>query len=137
MEDGTGMLIGALAEATGVTAETIRYYEKERILPAPRRSGQGKYRRYAPAEVQRLRFVRRARDLGFSLDDVRGLLSLSASAPDAPCDDVDGIAQRHIADIDAKIAHLRALRGELARLLKGCDSRAGVGNCRLLAALSE
>jgi DNA-binding transcriptional MerR regulator len=136
MEDA-GLMIGELAKMAGVTAETIRYYEKERVIPRPKRSGSGKYRRYAPADADRLRFVKRARDLGFSLDDVRELLALAESSPAKPCGNVTEIARAHIAAVEDKIARLTLLRAELARLTDGCDPQAALANCRLLGALSQ
>jgi DNA-binding transcriptional MerR regulator len=135
MSDSAGLMIGELARLTGVTAETIRYYEKERVIPRPKRAGSGKYRRYERADADRLRFVRHARDLGFSLDDVRELLTLAESDPKKPCEGVDQIARSHMAAVDAKIAQLTALRRELGRLTADCDPSAGVGDCSLLSAL--
>ncbi len=105
MVDGAGGLtIGALAERTGVTAETIRYYERVGVLPRPTRGaagvGHAGYRRYGPADVERLAFVRRARDLGFSLDGVRELLSF-ADDPGRPCAGVDQRARAHLAQVRA------------------------------------
>jgi DNA-binding transcriptional MerR regulator len=135
MADTAGLMIGELAKLTGVTAETIRYYEKERVIPRPKRAGSGKYRTYERADADRLRFVRHARDLGFSLDDVRELLTLAESDPKKPCGDVDQIARAHMAAVDAKIAQLTALRRELGRLTADCDPKSGVGDCSLLSAL--
>lgn len=134
MEAG-GLMIGELAKLAGVTAETIRYYERERVLPRPKRAGSGKYRRYERADADRLRFVKRARDLGFSLDDVRELLALAKSNPAKPCGNVDQIARAHLAAVEAKIAQLTLLRGELTRLTDGCDAKAAIADCRLLSAL--
>jgi DNA-binding transcriptional MerR regulator len=120
-----------------VTAETIRYYEKERVIPRPKRAGSGKYRRYEQADADRLRFVKRARDLGFSLDDVRELLALAESSPAKPCNNVDEIARAHLAAVDEKISRLTLLRSELAQLTAGCDPKAAIANCRLLNALNQ
>src|SRR5215213_2983616 len=114
MENG-GLMIGELAKLAGVTAETIRYYERERVIPRPKRTGTGNYRRYEQRDADRLRFVERARDLGFSLDDVRELLALAESTPSKPCNNVDEIARAHIAAVDEKIARLTLLRAELAQ----------------------
>lgn len=129
------MVIGALAERTGVTAETIRYYERVGVLPQPVRGNAG-YRRYGPADVERLSFVRRARDLGFSLDEVRELLSL-ADEPDRPCAEVDQLARAHLAQVEAKIAQLAALRAELVRVIGACRGGVAVSDCRILHALSD
>ena len=79
--------------------------------------------------------MRHARDLGFSLDDVRQLLTLADSDPKNPCGDVDQIARAHMAAVDAKIAQLTALRRELGRLTADCDRSTGIGDCSLLSAL--
>jgi DNA-binding transcriptional MerR regulator len=133
----SGLMIGELAKLAGVTAETIRYYEKERVIPRPKRAGSGKYRRYEQADADRLRFVKRARDLGFSLDDVRELLALAESSPAKPCNNVDEIARAHLAAVDEKISRLTLLRSELAQLTAGCDPKAAIANCRLLNALNQ
>ena len=132
----TGLLIGELAGLTGVTPETIRYYERERVIPRAKRGGSGRYRRYDRADADRLRFVKRARDLGFSLDDVRELLALAESDPSKPCGDVGQIARAHIAAVTEKIARLKKLRRELAVLTADCDPAAAVAECKLLSALN-
>lgn len=132
------MTIGALSERTGVTIETIRYYERVGVLPRPARHAAGVthagYRRYRVADVERLAFVRRARELGFSLDEVRELLSL-ADDPGRPCAEVDAIARAHRAQVEAKIAQLAALRAELDRVIGQCRGGFAVADCRLLSAL--
>jgi DNA-binding transcriptional MerR regulator len=130
------MTIGELAARTGVTPETIRYYEREGVVPPATRGGAGRYRRYDAADAERLCFVRHARDLGFSLDEVRELLALAAGDPDGPCGDVNRIARAHLAQVDTKLAQLQALRTELAVLIDACDSDRAVAECSLLGALS-
>jgi DNA-binding transcriptional MerR regulator len=137
MNDNGGLMIGELAKLAGVTAETIRYYERERVIPRPKRAGSGRYRRYESADADRLRFVKRARDLGFSLDDVRELLALAASSPEKPCANVNEIANAHMAAVEEKIQRLTLLRTELARLTAACDPKDAIADCRLLAALSQ
>lgn len=132
----TTLTIGELAQRTGVTPEAIRYYEREGVIPPASRVGAGSYRQYGAADAQRLRFVRRARDLGFSLDEVRELLTLAAGDPNKPCDDVNQIAHAHLAQVDAKLKQLRALRRELNRLIDACDRDAALVDCSLLSALS-
>lgn len=118
---------------TGTKVETIRYYERIGLLAAPERTA-GNYRAYTSEHLNRLSFIRRSRDLGFSLDQVRELLDLSDDR-DRPCDAVDAIAKEHLADVDRKIADLRALRRELGNLLAQC--RCGtVADCRIIEALS-
>lgn len=130
------LTIGALAARTGVTAETIRYYEREGVIPRAERRGSGQYRRYTTGDAERLRFVRRARDLGFSLDEVRELLDLANGQRGGPCAEVNRIARAHLAQVDAKLAQLAMLRTELNRLVAACDRNAAVTDCRLLSALS-
>ncbi|WP_245841663.1 MerR family transcriptional regulator [Sphingomonas lenta] len=123
--------IGKLAEATGTKVETIRWYEKVGLIAPPARTG-GNYRAYSPDDLARLSFIRRARDLGFSLDQVRALLDL-ATDPGRDCGSVDELTTGHLAEVDRKIADLTALRRELAILLTSC--RGGtVSDCRILEA---
>ena len=137
MAEKDALLIGELAELAGVTPETIRYYERERVIPVATRSGGGKYRHYDRDDADRLRFVKRARDLGFSLDSVRELLTLAEGDSSKPCGDVDEIARTHIADIDEKLARLKALRRELTRLTSDCNPNGRIAECRLLTALNR
>ena len=132
----TTLSIGELAQRTGVTPEAIRYYEREGVIPPARRTGAGSYRQYGTADAERLRFVRRARELGFSLEEVRELLALAAGDPARPCGDVNQIAHAHLAQVDAKLVQLRALRRELNHLIEACDRDAPLADCSLLSALS-
>ena len=125
--------IGDLARATGTKVETIRYYERIGILPAPARTAGGQ-RAYAPDHLRRLAFVRRARDLGFGLDQARVLLDL-ADQPERDCAAVDAVARVHLAEVDRKLADLAALRRELADLVDRC-SHGRVAECRIMEALS-
>lgn len=125
--------IGALAEATGSKVETVRYYERIGLLPQPGRTT-GNYRAYTADHLARLSFVRRARDLGFTLDQIRALLEL-ADHKDNDCCSVDAVARGHLADIDRKIADLKALRRELNDLLNQCQ-QGTIADCRIIGALS-
>lgn len=127
------MTIGELARGTQTKVETVRFYEKSGLLPAPGRTS-GNYRAYGPEHLSRLSFIRRSRDLGFSLDQVRTLLDL-ADHRDRPCEAVDTIAMEHLAEVDRKIADLRALRHELDRMIAQCR-RGTVAECRIIDALS-
>ena len=129
--------IGELATQTGVSVEAIRFYEREGVIPRAARGGAGRYRRYDTADAERLRFVRHARELGFSLDNVRELLSLAGGGPTRHCTDVNRIARSHLAEVESKLARLTALRVELQRLIRECDEIVPVAECRILAALSE
>lgn len=125
--------IGAVARATGIKVETIRWYERVGMLPPPERTA-GNYRSYGPAHLARLGFIRRARELGFSLDQVRTLLRL-ADKPEQPCAEVDGVARAHLQLVERKLADLEALRRELAGLIESCG-RGDIADCRIVQALS-
>lgn len=125
--------IGQLADATGAKVETIRYYESIGLLEAPARTA-GNYRAYSSDHLARLSFIRRARDLGFTLEEVRALIGLSEQRGQS-CGDIDALARAHLADIDRKIADLRALKRELTRVVESCD-RGVVDNCKILEALA-
>ncbi len=127
------MTIGRLAKATGTKTETIRYYERIGLLNPPNRS-HGNYRVYGQAELARLSFVRRVRDLGFSLDHVRELLSLSDDRARS-CGAVDRLTREHLSAVDRKISDLMALRQELGSLLEQC-SRGTIADCRIIDALA-
>jgi Cu(I)-responsive transcriptional regulator len=129
----THFMIGDLSRATGTKIETIRFYEKKGLMPPPGRTA-GNYRAYGSEHLNRLSFIRRSRDLGFSLDQVRALLDL-ADERDRPCDAIDAIAKEHLAEVDRKIADLHALRQELDRLIAQCGCGT-VAECRIIEALS-
>ena len=126
--------IGALAKATGTNIETIRYYERIGLLPQPARTA-GNYRHYQPNHLARLGFIRRSRELGFSLDAIRGLLRL-ADEKERDCAAVDEIARAHVEEIERKIADLTALRRELRNLISQC-SHGTIAQCRILDALGQ
>ena len=98
------LTIGQLGRATNTKVETIRYYEKIGLLPKPRRTT-GNYRSYSAEHLERLGFIRHARGLGFSIEDVRGLLKLAAHA-EAPCEEVDQLVARHLETTERKIEAL-------------------------------
>ena len=128
------MKIGEIARLTGLKIETVRFYEAEGLIPSPGRTS-GNYRSYDHAQMKRLLFIRRARDLGFTLDNVRDLLRL-ADDPSGPCADVDSITLAHINEIDRKISDLEVLKGELEKRLKCCEGPT-IANCRIIEALSS
>jgi DNA-binding transcriptional MerR regulator len=128
------LAIGALSRATRVKIPTIRYYESIGMLAEPPRSPGGQ-RRYGDAHVERLRFIRHGRDLGFSLEDLRALLELSA-LPDASCTQADAIARRQLAEVERRLAGLTALKAEFERMLKQC-AHGRVGECRVIKTLSD
>lgn len=127
------LTIGELGKATGTKVETIRYYERIGLLPRPGRTA-GNYRAYTATERDRLSFIRRARALGFPLDQVRDLLDL-ADRRDQSCATVDGLARAHLSDVERKIADLEALRRELTNLLSQC-SCGTIAECRIIDSLA-
>jgi Cu(I)-responsive transcriptional regulator len=127
------MNIGELARATDTKAETIRYYEHIGLLPPPPRT-RGNYRDYAAAHVGRLAFVRRARDLGFSIEQIRTLLDL-ADHKEQSCEAADTIAREHLTEVRRKLAQLAALGRELESLIGQCR-HGTVAECRILEALA-
>jgi DNA-binding transcriptional MerR regulator len=126
--------IGGLAAATGVKVPTIRYYETVGLLPKPSRTESNR-RLYGDDAVRRLRFIRHARELGFEVDDIRQLLDLT-DQPDRPCQEVDAIAQRHLAEIESRIRRLNALKREVARMIKEC-AKGSVSECRIIDVLAH
>ena len=128
------LTIGDLGAATDTKVETIRYYERISLMPAPKRSD-GNYRIYRAEHAERLGFIRRSRALGFSLDQVRELLSLSDHRHRS-CEAVDEIAREHLANIDRKISDLKVLRRELETLLSQCQHGA-IAECRIIKALAH
>jgi Cu(I)-responsive transcriptional regulator len=126
--------IGDVAKATGVKVVTIRYYEKIGLLPVPSRTD-GNYRAYNQEHIRGLRFIRRCRDLGFTLEQVRDLLRL-ASQKNEECSEVDRITARHLADIEAKVSDLSRLSAELRRISECCRGDGLIADCRIIEALS-
>jgi MerR family mercuric resistance operon transcriptional regulator len=123
------MPIGELSRVTGVNIETIRYYERVKMLPAPPRTGSGR-RVYGSNEARVLAFVRRSRELGFSLDEIRALLRLGGPEK-ATCREVREIAAHHLKDIRAKLADLKKLERLLATTIARCSGRMAP-NCPVL-----
>lgn len=129
----TFLTIGQLAKATGTKVETIRFYEKVGLLPEPERTS-ANYRAYTRQHLERLSFIRKARDLGFSLDQVRALMALSDDK-DRSCVAVDDIARDHLQEVERKIADLESLRVELKNIIQQCDCGT-VADCRIIESLS-
>ena len=129
------MQIGRLAAQAGVNVQTLRYYERRGLLPRPPRT-ETNYRAYPEDAVVRVRFVKRAQELGFSLLEIKELLSLRA-APRARCADVLQRSKRKIQDIDDKIATLRRMRRALSKLMAECHGTLPVTKCPILEALGD
>lgn len=124
--------IGALSEATGVNIETIRYYEREGLLPKPPRSSGGR-RLYDGASVRKLSFLRRCRELGFSLAEAQALAAL-AGREDTTCAEVKGLVSRHLDDVRGKLKDLRRLERSLSAMANSCPGSAST-DCPILESL--
>jgi Hg(II)-responsive transcriptional regulator len=125
--------IGILSRESGVKVETIRYYERSGLLSPPARTASG-YRRYGEEDIKRLRFIRRGRELGFGMGEIKTLLQL-ADQPQHPCHEADQMVQAHLTEIDAKIRDLQAIREVLGQLA-GCQSQTAE-HCYLLETLDQ
>ena len=135
MRKPTRLTIGRLAAATGVNLETIRYYERIGLMAPPDRT-EGGHRAYADADRRRLAFVRRGRELGFSLGEVRALLALAAPGQRS-CTDVEAIAAAHLAEVRAKIADLARLEAILSDTLSRCARSTSAPTCPVLEMLER
>lgn len=130
MEDLT---IGILAKKAGVNVETIRYYEQRGLIQQPRKPHAG-YRRYAADLIDRIRFIKHAQELGFTLSEIIELLALRVE-PTTACNDVKDQAEAKIADITEKIKALQRMKKTLISLVNACDKRASTAECPILEAL--
>ena len=126
--------IGALARHAGCAVQTIRHYEQIGLLPLPGRT-QGGHRVYGRAHRDRLAFIRHARELGFDVESIRALLRL-ADHKDTPCADADRIAAEHLSAVRDRIAKLRLLETELARMVEDCPG-GSAGDCHVLEVLPD
>lgn len=131
----TGMRIGELAKATHCPVETVRYYEREGLLPAPARSD-GNYRLYGPQHVERLRFIRHCRSLDMTHGEVRALLAFR-DAPGKTCNDVNALLDEHIGHVVRRIDELRALERELKALRSQCRVTRAVRDCGIMQSLGR
>lgn len=129
------LTIGKLASAAGVNPQTIRYYERSGLLPAPTRSSSG-YRQFGPEELRRLRFIRRAQGLGFSLTEIQELLGLRVHDPRS-CGAVTRRVETKIDAIELKIRELQALLRALKKLRASCAARERTADCPILEALVD
>jgi DNA-binding transcriptional MerR regulator len=126
--------IGELSQRTQVKVPTIRYYEQIGLLAAPSRT-EGRQRRYATGDVQRLNFIRHARELGFDVEDIRQLLQLTEK-PQESCHLADSIARRHLVEVERRIEQLDALRGELQRMVDECH-HGKVCECKIVEIIGD
>jgi MerR family copper efflux transcriptional regulator len=129
------LTISRLAKATGVGIDTVRYYERNGLLPEPPRRASG-YRAYRDEDVQRLRFIRRAKQLGFSLEEIRGLLELSVQNEQG-VPGVHATAAARLAELDARIEELERVRNGLRQLVDACPGHGTPHECPILKALTD
>ena len=129
------MKIGELAKRADVPIDTVRYYEREGLIPPPIRRASG-YRDYVDADVDRLRFMRRAKGLGFTLHEIRELLSLTAMSGDDMAA-LNAQTQAKLRDVEARIHALTRMREALQSLVTACPGHGALDRCPILAALSE
>ncbi|MGH8114635.1 MAG: heavy metal-responsive transcriptional regulator [Rhodanobacteraceae bacterium] len=127
------LTIGSVARRAGVGIDTIRYYEREGLLPLPQRRSSG-YRDYGDAAIDRLRFIRRAKDLGFTLDEIRELLALSSDRARG-VRDVKRRAEARLAGIEERIRELQKVRRGLKQLIAACPGNGPLEHCPILRAL--
>ncbi|OCW57263.1 MerR family transcriptional regulator [Hoeflea olei] len=125
--------IGELSRRTGVKIPTIRYYEQMGLIAAPDRT-EGNQRRYSKDGLKRLSFIRHSRELGFSIDEIRELLDLSAH-PEQPCNDAHQMAARRLADVQRRISRLQRLERELERI-SACDAHT-IADCAVIETLAD
>ena len=128
------LTIGTLAQRTGTKVQTVRYYEQIGLMPDPGRT-EGGQRRYGDADLDRLSFIRHARQLGFTLAAIRELLGLS-DHPNRPCHEADAIARRQLKQVEQRLARLEALRAELKRMVQDCAG-GRTADCRVLEVLRD
>ncbi len=127
----SSLTIGALAAAAAVNVETIRYYQRKRLMTEPKRP-YGQVRRYGEADVARVKFVKSAQRLGFSLDEIAGLLALDDGTH---CDEARVMAEQKLDNVRVKLRDLRRMEAVLKRLVADCCSSRGTISCPLIAAL--
>lgn len=127
------LTIGQVAHRSGVGIETVRFYEREGLLAKPERTASG-YRNFDEEVIVRLKFIHRAKELGFTLNEIKELLSLRVD-PDTSCEDVRARAEIKIVDIEDKIRTLQRMKKALVRLTQGCCEKGGGAECPILDAL--
>ena len=127
--------IGQLSKMTGVKSSTIRYYEEMKLI-RPRGRSEGNQRRYYDKELQKLSFIKHARDLGLSIDSIRKLIELN-NHPEKNCKDANDIAESHLKLVKEKIKKLKKLEKELKRITAGCGSDVKVKECYVIKSLSD
>lgn len=128
------LMIGDLAKRTGTKVNTIRFYEDIGLMPEAARTSGGR-RTYGEGQVRQLGFIRHARELGFSVDEIRSLIALSAD-PDQDCHEAGAIARRHLASVEDRITRLVALRDALSEATRSCEG-GKIADCRVMEAITS
>ena len=130
-----GLKTGELAKQAGVKVETLRFYEREGLLPQPPRRASG-YREYPAESVQRIRFIHRSKELGFTLREIKGLLELRVD-PETTCAQVRQNAAEKVSDIEQKITDLKAIERALKKLMDACSGSGPIDECPILRHLEK
>jgi len=133
MDESVGFTIGALADTAGVNVETIRFYQRKGLMPEPEKP-YGSIRRYSAAELARVRFIKSAQRLGFSLEEIGELLKLEDGAR---CSEARQLAEQKLVDVRQKLSDLQRIETVLAGLVARCSAVRGRVNCPLIASLQE
>lgn len=129
------MTVGELAKRAGINLETVRFYEKQKLLPDPERTSGG-HRLYTDADVDRLRFIQSAKTVGFTLKEIRALARFREEDPGASCDDVMELGRRKLAETEVKLRELQRIRKMLAGFIATCPEN-DLGHCQVLAGLEK
>ncbi len=127
------MTVGQLSREVGVNLETVRFYEKEKLLPEPERTAGG-HRIYNEEDIERLKFIQRAKWVGFTLREIRKLMRVREADPAGSCDDAMDLARQKVAEIDRKLSELEKMRDALNEFLDSCPE-IDVGHCQVLKGL--
>ncbi len=130
------LTIGTAAKQAGVGVETIRFYERKGMIAQPMKPSGGGYRQYCDAIVQRIRFIRQAQELGFSLREIHELLSLRAD-PKSECSEVQRRANEKLLEVQGKITQLRDIEAALKKVIAACPARGGLDGCSIISAMER
>lgn len=129
------LTVGKLAKAAGINIETIRYYERRGLIAEPERSLSG-YRHYPDSVLTRMRFIRHAKDMGFTLQEIKELLDLCVD-PNSPCIEVKKRAESKIAEIEEKIEHLKNMKKSLSNIASQCSGGSAISDCTIVKTLEK
>lgn len=129
------MTVSELSRKAGINLETVRFYEKQRLLPDPERTSGG-HRLYTEADVERLRFIQRAKFVGFTLKEIRSLARLREESAESSCEDVMDLARAKLRETEEKLQHLLAMRDALQGFIQRCPEK-DLGHCQVMAGLNH